>query len=833
MRRIILIILFFPILSSLAWSAAPVRVGDGVRQKPLTSILDMLEDPSGAMTIDQASKSGLAWKKNKGAYFNAGYSKSAYWFRMVFENPGPKSARMFLEIDFPTLDHVDLYVPDEEGGFHFLKGGDSVPFSQRNVKHRNHVFSMDLQQGSHTCYLRIQSEGAIEFHVNLLSGPGLVSASVRENSLIWLIYGCIIMAGLYNLSVFSITRDKNFLFLVFYGLTFLLVELAHKGFISHFFCSETGRIGDLVIIIALALNLSLSALFTTSFLGTQKKHPVIHRIIFWTMMVPGLVYIVAGPWAGFANIIQLLILHGMAACVLIFVFLIYLSFKRNRQAVFLTAGYCFILVSGVLSVLTFMGILPPGAASKWVLPVSAAWLMLTFSIGLADKVNVMKQRLELSETKIRHKNVELVEANDALHTFNKTIQDRNTELTVLHEELEVSEHRFRSMIEQSPMVIELYDPKGNLLQTNKVQKDTWGAYGPVAGAEFNILASPAMRKLPIFPSIQKVFKGEGGFLEEWSLRGGEDGPEDGERYYRSRIYPICTATGKLSNVVIMHEDVTKDRRSEEILIQSEKMVSLGALAAGMAHEINSPLAGVVQNAQVLIQRLTKPMAANEKAAQKIGFNLDSLFAYMEAREIPRILDSIREEGMRVAKTVRNMLSFSRQSGSEADVYDLRALMRETVDMARSDYDLKKRFNFRNMEVREHFSPEAAEVYCEPGQIQQVFLNILKNGAQAMAGANTDPAQKPRFDIRIFPKGDRVVVEIQDNGPGIPSHVLEHIFDPFYTTKRKGEGTGLGLYLCTHIIRELHNGSIWVESEPGQGALFHISLPVEGPPAVPI
>ncbi|MBI9076110.1 MAG: hypothetical protein JEZ02_11925 [Desulfatibacillum sp.] len=825
MPKTVLSVLFFLFLLNPGMGAEPVRIDAATHNINFTANLAMAEDPGQAVTMDDILKTPLLWTENTQPYVNLGYSDSAYWFRATFDSSLEGDQTFFVEIAFPTLDHVDLYIPGETGKWQVLEGGDKVPYHARIVGHRNHIFPISVKKGKQTYYLRVQSSGTIEFHANLLTPSALLETTVRENSIIWFIYGCIIMVGLYNACVFVITRDKSYLHLVFYGATFLAIDLFHQGHLQQLFRSEPGWMTGNGLLIALSLNLFFAGAFSASFLETKAKHPVIHKVIFWFFMVPGLAYLPLSLVMEYRELVQILIKHMMIACLLLLAILFYLSIKKERQAIFLTAGYCFILVSGFISVLVFLGKLPPGIASKWVVPVGTAWLMLTFSIGLADKINIMKRRLERSDERIRIKNLELMEANSELQSINKTVEERNTELTVVHEALEISEHRLRSMIEQSPMVIELYDHRGNLVQTNKVQKDTWGGYGPVFGAEFNILKSMAMKKLPIYPIIKQVFQGQGNFVEEWSLHDGEDQKEENRRYYRSRLYPIATASGKLSNVVIMHEDITKDKRAEEILIQSEKMVSLGGLAAGMAHEINSPLAGIVQNAQVLAMRLTKPLPANAEAANRLGISLDGIRQYMETREIPRILESMQEAGKRVAETVRNMLSFSRKSDSSPVPCDLRDLIRRTVDMAKSDYDLKQRFNFRHVLIQEEFDPDTPDILCQPSQIQQVLLNILKNGAQAMASKPSENVNGYSFTLRVYPEEHQVVVEIQDNGPGMDAHTLEHVFEPFYTTKKAGEGTGLGLFLCNHIIREIHGGSLRVESEPGKGALFTISLPV--------
>ncbi|MCP4695216.1 MAG: histidine kinase, partial [Desulfobacterales bacterium] len=183
-------------------------------------------------------------------------------------------------------------------------------------------------------------------------------------------------------------------------------------------------------------------------------------------------------------------------------------------------------------------------------------------------------------------------------------------------------------------------------------------------------------------------------------------------------------------------------------------------------------------------------------------------------------------GKRAAKIVDNMLSFSRKSESAFAPHNLGLLLDQTLELAENDYDLKKKFDFRQIEIIREYALDMPETPCEASKIQQVFLNILKNGAQAMAEDVLDAEYRgsPRFILRVFMDGDMSRVEIEDNGPGMDDATRKRVFEPFYTTKGIGVGTGLGLSVSYFIITENHNGSMAVESAPGKGARFIIRLP---------
>jgi PAS domain S-box-containing protein len=296
------------------------------------------------------------------------------------------------------------------------------------------------------------------------------------------------------------------------------------------------------------------------------------------------------------------------------------------------------------------------------------------------------------------------------------------------------------------------------------------------------------------------------------------------RFEDITIFPL--AANGMAGAVIRLDDVTEQVRMEEMMIQNEKMLSVGGLAAGMAHEINNPLAGILQNTAVLENRLFGDLPANHKAAEEAGISLTALRQYLELRNLPTMLENIRASGNRAAAIVRNMLSFVRKSDRVVSSHDLRTLLDQTIELAQTDYDMKKHYDFKQIQIVREYDETVPPVLCESGKIQQVFLNILKNGAEAMA-EETDKETSPRFILRV--KDDRmwVRVEIEDNGPGMEETTRRRIFEPFFTTKSVGKGTGLGLSVSYFIIAENHGGKMDVQVVDGGGTRFIIQLPKTG------
>jgi signal transduction histidine kinase len=276
---------------------------------------------------------------------------------------------------------------------------------------------------------------------------------------------------------------------------------------------------------------------------------------------------------------------------------------------------------------------------------------------------------------------------------------------------------------------------------------------------------------------------------------------------------------------MVKERTTELMRARELMIQAEKMLSVGGLAAGMAHEINNPLAGILQNVQVISRRLTEDIPANRRAAEEAGLEMAAINAYMASRGLPEKFDTVMHAGRRAARIVDNMLSFSRKSDARFVPHDLAELLETTLELAENDYDLKKNFDFKRITIERDYDADMPPVVCEASKIQQVFLNILKNGAQAMA-EKEDAGAAPCFQLKIYKDAEWAVIEIGDNGPGMDAGVRNRALEPFFTTKPVGVGTGLGLSVSYFIVTENHRGQLSVESEPGRGATFIIRLPLE-------
>jgi signal transduction histidine kinase len=264
------------------------------------------------------------------------------------------------------------------------------------------------------------------------------------------------------------------------------------------------------------------------------------------------------------------------------------------------------------------------------------------------------------------------------------------------------------------------------------------------------------------------------------------------------------------------------------VVQSEKLASLGMLSAGVAHEINNPLAYVANNLAVLerdFASLLELIASYNEAKDLLKRERPELLSRIQQQSdecdfpyinenLTKILGSTRQGVKRVAEIVHNLRGFARLDRAAVDQIDIHEALTSALEMIRG------RLQRRHITVEEHRG-EIPLVAASHVQVNQVFLNLLVNAMQAIEATHREDG---RITIETRSGGREVIIEISDNGCGIPADVLPHIFDPFFTTKSVGDGTGLGLSI-THGIVQDHGGRMEVESTPGQGTRFTVSLPV--------
>ena len=359
------------------------------------------------------------------------------------------------------------------------------------------------------------------------------------------------------------------------------------------------------------------------------------------------------------------------------------------------------------------------------------------------------------------------------------------------------EHGFLSnLLDSSVDCIVAADMKGKVIFFNKAAEKLTGYKTEEVIGKFHItrfypleVAKDIMRKLR-----SNDFGGRGKLENYRTTIYGKNGEEIPVSISASIVYEGDKELASLGIFTDLREKIKMEKKLQETqmrLLQAEKMASLGSLAAGVAHEINNPLGGILIYASLLMEEF-------------------------ENEDDPRVQDLKRivEEGTRCKEIVKSLLEFGRQAESKFEPIDINKAINDGL------FFLENQALFQNIKITKHLDPALPFIQGDANQIKQVFMNMMVNAAEAMA----EEGGSLTITTGVNPDKSSIYISFKDTGVGIPPEIQSKIFDPFFTTKEVGKGTGLGLSTSYGIIQS-HHGNIEVESEVGKGTTFRIILPV--------
>ncbi|EIK73801.1 sensory box histidine kinase [Pseudomonas synxantha BG33R] len=445
--------------------------------------------------------------------------------------------------------------------------------------------------------------------------------------------------------------------------------------------------------------------------------------------------------------------------------------------------------------------------------------------SLAEAFNTMLSRIEAREQQLKRARDDSQAAYDQAQGLAEETRHTNRKLELevqvrskIEKKLTGFQNYLNSIIDSMPSALIALDEQLYVTQWNQEATALSGTRLDEALNQPIFLAFQPLK--PYLPQIKAT-------VEQHSVERIERVTwikDDEPKHYALTFYPLMGGAGR--GVVIRIDDITQRLSLEEMMVQSEKMLSVGGLAAGMAHEINNPLGAILHNVQNIRRRLSPDLPKNLELAEQVGIELDTVNRYLQGREVPQLLDGIQQAGARAAKIVTHMLSFSRRSNRQMAPCDLPALIDQAVEIAGNDFDLTIGFDFKGQAIIRQFDPQLGPVPGTANELEQVLLNLLKNAAQAIH-LREDDSEPGRIILRTRLNPPWAEIQVEDNGIGMSENVRKRTFEPFFTTKEIGQGTGLGLSVSYFIITNNHKGQMEVHSTLGQGTCFTLRLPLAG------
>jgi PAS domain S-box-containing protein len=428
----------------------------------------------------------------------------------------------------------------------------------------------------------------------------------------------------------------------------------------------------------------------------------------------------------------------------------------------------------------------------------------------------------LLEEQVRHRTEELEAAFRRNETVNRALRE--------------AEQKYRGIFDDAIVGIFQRTPAGRFLSVNAAMARIFGYKSPeqmIAGVtdiSWQLFLDP-MRHVEFVQGMDRL--GSIQSMECEALR------QDGRPVWIALTGRPIRENGIVIRYEGMCEDITERNQLRAQLLQAQKLESVGQLAAGIAHEINTPTQFIGDNVRFLqdsFQDLRKLLAVYDEllsAAKGDALSSETIQRVAEAvaladapyllEEIPRAIEQTLEGVTRVSTLVGAMKEFSHPDTKDKVLLDLNHAIDSTITVARNEWKYVA-------ELETDFDSSLPLILCQPGEFNQVILNLIVNAAQSIAEAGKKCARgKGRITVRTLICQGWAEIRIHDTGLGIPEKIQTRIFDPFFTTKEIGKGTGQGLAIARSVVVDKHGGTIHFETEEGKGTTFVVRLPLGGPP----
>jgi PAS domain S-box-containing protein len=760
---LVLLALVLP-LSSAASGPGPVQIGiDG--HSSLTPYFTYVEDATGQLTADALVQ---PWAQEQfrpvvGPGVNFGYSHSVYWLKAVLHEGGRATERLYLEIAYPTLDRVTVFLIASGNGRQILEAGDLQPFSLRPYHHRNLVFPLTFFKGREaTLLIRVESAGSLTVPATLWREDAFHNQSRDGYAVHSLYFGILGALILYNFMLFLSLREKVFFVYVCFVASMALGQLSQSGLGNEFLWPRFTAWGNIAFPVGFAATGFFGALFTRLFLDTPRYAPRLDTVI--VVLAAGFAFTALSPaLLPYRTTAILTSLLGVSFSTVAVATGVVCLLKGRPGARYFLLAWTLLLIGVAMLGMRNLAWLPTTFVTSYGMQIGSALEMLLLSFALADRINHMRREKDAAQ-------------QNALKISNEKERE-------LADKAREWEETFNAISDMVVIISRDY----RIVKANRAAAASLGAgQEELIGMNCHALHHHQDRRLPDQCPCGVTFgEGKPSTREFYEPRS--------ERFLEVSTSPILNSEGEVAEVVHITKDITWRKKMEEEIIKTQKLDSIAVLAGGIAHDFNNML--------TIIMSTT---------------TLAKMYAQGDARVVAKI-DEAEREIIRTRELTSQLLTFAKGGAPIKRLSTFPELLRETIE-----FSLKGSNVGYEMVVPDDLW--AAEI--DRTQISQVIGNLVLNAVQAMPSGGTIRVAASNAVIdghAALPvsSGRYVRIVIEDSGCGIDSRHVAKIFDPFFTTKRGGSGLGLS---TSYSIIKKHNGYIDVKSQAGVGSVFTVYLP---------
>lgn len=775
--------------------------------------IEILEDENGSISFDDILAGKHTFRKIQENNLNLGFTYSTLWVRISSADREITDGDYVFVYNQSWTKKVDAYIRSGKG-YTIYRAGNENGFSARPLPDLVFAFPVTVKDGSADMFLKLNSNYRIVLDFRLMKTESFWERiSVAEP-----FYAVLAAFLIYNLILFFFIRGMEYLYYCGFLFTFLVFLLAFDGTGFMYLWQNSPGWDDFALTGMLILQSFWVIPFFIKFTGSAE---VIPRATNFLRLLALLTIPAASLKIFFPA--KNVLLWTMPFLQLIAVALIsislYMAVKGSRSAAYFLISFIVLLGFSLLNSFVAFGLIGENFIVHFGMHTGASICAITFSLGMADRINAMRISGEISARTVKIQNLKLERANEELDATNQELQAAMEELEATNggmqailEELQGSnqllwnsEQRLSGILRYAPIGISLFDPAGNITQINDYALKMLG-YGrdEILGRSFQSITHPDdySKGRDLFDQLMSG-KIENYRYDKRYLR------KDGSEWWADvSTSALKSETGKITAMIGIAIDISEKieaqnehDRIQDQLWQSQKLEAVGTLAGGIAHDFNNILTAIIGYTELAISGV------------KDGGNSEEC------------LQQVKSASMRAKDLVRRILTLSRSGDNIKAPHRLLPIIGDSVRMIRATTPSTIEIIFR-------YDSGDKAVLCDSTQIQQVLLNLFTNANYAMkekggelsviiSDVNIDRALAALHKVG---EGEYIRIIVADTGTGMNRDILERIFDPFFTTKAPGIGTGLGLSVARGIILD-HGGFITAESEEGIGSRFCLYLPV--------
>ncbi|MDX2417558.1 MAG: 7TM diverse intracellular signaling domain-containing protein [Xanthomonadales bacterium] len=386
---------------------SPVVLSEDVGVVSLGPYLDILEDPGGEWRFEDVTSPDLSSQffRNTVDLPSFGFTKSAYWVRFRLQNSNAERGRFLLEIGYPLLDHISLFIISDNGRITTRESGDTLPFSDRDISYRNVVFKLPPEESA-TIYLRIESQSSMRLPLKIWHSDTFLVHINHEEILLGLYYGLMLAMAIYNLFIFFNIKQRSYLYYVFFVVSFTLLQMSLDGLAYEYLWSDSPGWANQSIPFLIGAGFFWGLLFAQDFIKIRQFTPIMDRLMTGGVGLSALLML-AAVGLDYAASIKFGILMAVSLPILACVAVSLCAMKRSRPAFFVVAAFGLFLIGMIITALVAVGVMPSSPLLVIALPVTSAVQVLVLSLGLADRINVIRKKSEASEHRLLIINAEL------------------------------------------------------------------------------------------------------------------------------------------------------------------------------------------------------------------------------------------------------------------------------------------------------------------------------------------------------------------------------------------------------------------------------------------